>query len=348
MSRYKVTLKPIDWFFFGAEQTFDNGASQSFIARSNRFPQQTALLGMVRYQLLKHAGLLSIPGEETNAEKKQKTINLIGESSFILDSEKKQHYGTILGLSSVFIQCGEKTFLPTPYTFGTNMSFSPNCGRMCLGGNIVECIPLPTAPPEFDYYKNPERLIDAEGNLCYVKDLYRATMQIGITKARDGDDNENGFFKQETLRFADDHTRFAFYLDLADDITLSDDMVFIGAQRSCFQMEVKSDDETLFVPPHPVHSVLVCSPTFVKDIDALNDCCLFHLSQSMPFRNIIKADTGRLKSGAVAYHRHTAVSTFLRPGSVLFFKKEKQEQLEALLDNSNLKTIGYNNYHINE
>lgn len=349
MSRYKVTLKPIDWFFFGGEQTFDNGIIQSFIARSNRFPQQTALLGMVRYQLLKQAGLLSIPGEEKSDEEKQKIKDLIGESSFILDSKEEQCYGTILELSPVFIQHCGKTLLPTPYTFGTQLSFLSTGGKMCVCGNIVESLPqLTVISSDFEYYKNPERLVDAEGHLCLIKDFYKSTMQIGITKAQDGDENEKGFFKQETLCFAEDDTRFAFYLDLADGVTLFDDMVFIGAQRSCFQMKVTPDDETLFIPPHPVQSALICSPTFVNDIDALNECCLFHWSHSMPFRNIVQSEKGRLKSGAVAYNRHAAVSSFLRPGSVLFYKKEKQEQLKAMLDNSNLKTIGYNNYHINE
>ncbi|MCR4665407.1 MAG: hypothetical protein K5660_08590 [Paludibacteraceae bacterium] len=348
MSRYKVTLKPIDWFFFGGEQTFDNGSSQSFIARSNRYPQQTSLLGMVRYQLLKQAGLLSEPGKKLTEEEKQKSAELIGSSSFSLDSQTELHYGAINGLSPVYIQRGGKILLPMPYTFGTQLVFPPEGGRICLGGNTISTIPQLTVNPGYDYYKNPERLIDVEGNISSINDLYKSTMQIGITKAQDGDDNESGFFKQEVLRFANDDISFVFYLQLADGVSLSKDTVFVGAQRSCFKMDVDIWTDELFIPSHPDHSVLICSPTFVHDIDAMNDCCLFHWSRSMPFRNIINSENGRLKSGAVAYRRHSAVSTFLQPGSVLFYKKEKLEQLVDLLNNPNLKTIGYNNYHINE
>lgn len=348
MSRYKVTLRPIDWFFFGGEQTFDNGSSQSFIARSNRFPQQTALLGMARYQLLKQAGLLSISGKKMTEEEKQRSEKLIGGSSFSLDSQAELNYGAITGLSPVYIQRGGKVLLPMPYTFGTQLSFSTNDGRICVGGNTVGGIPQLTVNSDFDYYKNPDRLIDSDGNIFSIKNIYKSKMLIGITKAQDGEDNENGFFKQKTLRFSDDDTCFVFYLDLANGVALSNDYVFIGAQRSCFKMDVDTREDDMFVPTHPAHSVLICSPTFVNDINALNDSCLFHWSHSMPFRNIIKSDTGRLKSGAVSYRRHAAVSTFLQPGSVLFFKNEKIELLKALLDNSNLKKIGYNNYHINE
>ena len=41
----------MDWFFFGGERTLDDGKSADYISHSNKFPQQSALLGMIRYQL---------------------------------------------------------------------------------------------------------------------------------------------------------------------------------------------------------------------------------------------------------------------------------------------------------
>lgn len=349
MSRYKVTLKPIDSFFFGGEQTFDNGISQSFIARSNRFPQQTALLGMVRYQLLKQEGLLSVPGKRLTEAEMQKVNKLIGGFSFSIDSQQELEYGKIIGLSTVFIQHRNKILLSVPYTFGTRLTFSSDNVRMCVGGNVVDTVPqLTVEDNQFDYYNNPDRFVDDEGSLYCDKELYQSSTQIGIIKAQDGDDNNDGFFKQEMLRFKDINTCFAFFLDLEEGITLDNDIVFIGAQRSCFKMIVEKCDEYLFVPDHPEGSLLICSPTYVSDIDALNDCCLFHWTRSLPFRNIIHAENGKLKSGPVAYNRYTAVCAFLQPGSVLFYKKEKIKQMEQILFNSNLIKIGYNNYHINE
>ena len=49
----------MDWFFFGGERTLDDGKSADYISHSNKFPQQSALLGMIRYQLLKQHNLLS-------------------------------------------------------------------------------------------------------------------------------------------------------------------------------------------------------------------------------------------------------------------------------------------------
>ncbi|MFK1829260.1 type III-B CRISPR module-associated Cmr3 family protein [Bacteroides fragilis] len=56
---YLITLTPMDWFFFGGERTLDDGKSADYISHSNKFPQQSALLGMIRYQLLKQHNLLS-------------------------------------------------------------------------------------------------------------------------------------------------------------------------------------------------------------------------------------------------------------------------------------------------
>ncbi|WP_431430010.1 type III-B CRISPR module-associated Cmr3 family protein [Bacteroides hominis] len=56
---YLITLTPMDWFFFGGERTLDDGKSADYISYSNKFPQQSALLGMIRYQLLKQHNLLS-------------------------------------------------------------------------------------------------------------------------------------------------------------------------------------------------------------------------------------------------------------------------------------------------
>ena len=43
----------MDWFFFGGERTLDDGKSADYISHSNKFPQQSALLGII-LALYKH------------------------------------------------------------------------------------------------------------------------------------------------------------------------------------------------------------------------------------------------------------------------------------------------------
>ena len=200
MSRYKVTLKPLEWFFFGGEQTFDNGETQSFIARSNRFPQQTTLLGMVRYQLLKQNHLL------LNGEKKDESIlsemaTLIGKNSFDIEATETQSFGKIKSISPVFIQMKEHQLVPMPLTYGLDISFAE--GEVWLNGFLKNKI---INAPAFNEkkYDNYSKLIDETGRTWYIDGedgIFTSDMQIGITKADGGDENENGFYKQEILCF---------------------------------------------------------------------------------------------------------------------------------------------------
>ena len=347
MSRYKVTLTPLDWFFFGGEQTFDNGVTQSFIARSMRFPQQTTLLGMVRYQLLKQNNLLLIGNEDYDKTIASKMETLIGKDSFDIEAQDIQSFGKIKSISPVFIQIGGHQLVPMPLTYGLNISFDK--GEVWLSGIKKETI---IKAPSFQEkeYDNYCKMIDETGKPWDIdgKDgIFTSSMQIGITKADEGDENEKGFYKQETLRFKSGDASFAFYLELEDDTKLDCGFVFIGAQRSCFKMEVEESDEKLFVPDHPVGSILLLSPTYIGDRALLDSNCLQHWSGTTSFRNLQQKIGGKLKSGAIHYHRHSSQCTFLTAGSVIFYQDSKQlDKVKGLLDSNNLINIGYNSYSV--
>lgn len=346
MNRYKITLQPIDWFFFGGEQTFDNGASQSFIARSNRMPQQTTLLGMVRYQMLKKAGLLPL-----SADKAAAAEALIGASSFDITNSNSA-FGRIGSLSPVFIEKGGRSLVPVPLNYGYNCSFDDHT-RLWLSGCERKGIIGATTKNGQHYddkaywcKNNYGLLVDKDGNLVASDDLYISKMQVGITKGTGGDANKQGFFKQETLRFKDKDTRFAFYLELEGDGLIDDDYVFIGAQRSCFRMQVTPSDEQPVVPRHAQGTALLLSPTYVADVDVFNRLVRFHWSYGIAFRNFVGDPKGKLRSGDIAYRRHGSVCTMLAPGSVLFCEDKDREALETLLTQPHLQQIGYNKYDI--
>ena len=347
MSRYKVTLTPLDWFFFGGEHTFDNGVTQSFIARSLRFPQQTTLLGMVRYQLLKQNNLLLNGNEEKDKSIASDMEALIGKDSFDIEANDTQSFGKIKSISSAYIQMGGHQLVPMPLTYGLNISFDK--GEVWLSGIKKEII-IKTSSFNEKGYDNYCKMIDETGKSWEIDGrdgIFISSMQIGITKADGGDENEKGFYKQETLRFKSGDASFAFYLELEDGTKLDSDFVFIGAQRSCFKMNVEESDEKLFVPDHPISSILLLSPTYIRDRALLDANCLQHWSGTTSFRNLQKKAGGKLQSGAIRYHRHSSLSTFLTAGSVIFYQDSEQlTKLKALLDSNNLINIGYNNYSI--
>lgn len=358
---YKITLTPVGSFFFGGEQTFDNGSSQSYLAHSNRYPQQTTLLGMIRYQLLKYHNLLPL-----SAENKDTAAKIIGNESFCMSVNEKQSFGHIKAISPVFIQNNNnEPLFPTPFTHGMEITFNgQDAQRLYLNGQIKEAIPECLAFNPKDY-STADMLVKENEGLVKYSDTFLPTSQIGITKADNLDDDKKGFYKQESFRFKESGTSFAFCLAMDEDLDQGDkkenkmdEFVFIGAQRSCFKMLVEklpddtpfSDETGLplpFIPDHPQESVLIVSPTYITDINQLNKCCRFHWSLSMPFRNFIQDDKGKLKSGSISYRRHSALCTFLAPGSVLFYEQDKKDTLLSLLKNDNLHAIGYNYFHVN-
>ena len=67
MATYRIELKPVETFFFGGEITFGN--FQNYLVKSNFFPQQTTLLGMVRKRLLDQYGLIDENGRILQIDK---------------------------------------------------------------------------------------------------------------------------------------------------------------------------------------------------------------------------------------------------------------------------------------
>lgn len=347
MSRYQVTLTPLDWFFFGGEQTFDNGDGQSFIAFSNRMPQQTSILGMVRYQLLKQNHLLLTGEKEIDDHRKPQIAMLVGENSFDIEATAMQSFGKIKRLSPVFVLKGTKQLYPRPLTHGIDIGFKKE--DVWMSGKRCDQILCAPSFVEKDYY-NYCQLIDKDNKPYDIEGdegVFSTSMQIGITKADNNDKNEDGFFKQETVRFRNTDTSFAFFLELEDDITLKDDIVFVGAQRSCFQMKVTSPSIETFIPEHPRGSILLLSPAFIRDREGLDNNCIQCWSGTTHFRNLRQSSGGNLHSGFVKYKRQTSLCTFLSAGSIIFYRDEKQRQeIENKLNIQNLQMIGYNHFSV--
>lgn len=96
MAHYLIELKPISSFFFGTEDPKSDDEKVNYFQRSAYFPQQTALLGMIRFQLLKQYGLLPINDNTDMASR------LIGEKSFYVSSELPS-FGVIDSLSPLML-----------------------------------------------------------------------------------------------------------------------------------------------------------------------------------------------------------------------------------------------------
>ncbi|MFK1786546.1 type III-B CRISPR module-associated Cmr3 family protein [Bacteroides fragilis] len=145
----------MDWFFFGGERTLDDGKSADYISHSNKFPQQSALLGMIRYQLLKQHNLLSqFPYTENKPTEKEIMKALIGEQSFRMTERKAKSLGlgVIKQISPLMlIECKDDTssrsiYFPLPLDNGYKVSFNETSNEDKVFYNGIEC-PIPNVYP---------------------------------------------------------------------------------------------------------------------------------------------------------------------------------------------------------
>ena len=109
--KYKISLTPLGRYFFGGDMTFKvanrsqyNEQYGSYIIRSNQFPQQTSLLGMMRFLLLSnHTGAFNKDTHKITST--QEAGKLIGPRGFVITDEyEKNNYGLIKNISFCFLE----------------------------------------------------------------------------------------------------------------------------------------------------------------------------------------------------------------------------------------------------
>jgi CRISPR-associated protein Cmr3 len=316
--RYLVTLKPLEPFLFGGDQTFGalgDKEAGSYLVTSRQFPQQTALLGMLRKELMTQAGLLTRKrrGEWVDKEKKVDAINLVGYEKFNMREKALQDFGVIEQLSPVFLMQKQERFVKKvdidtfAYVDGKLENYDP---KKDIYDNFVSV----------DGIKN----ISSEA-------IFKAVEQTGNKKGGE----KNSLFKK-TSYLLKDGFRFAFYVEL--DTTLKSSIVSLGADRSAFRMEVKEDNSTLDYVDKKGYLTLLSDALITVDI---KNNCDFAITSELSHRN--------LKSKKSALQKHT----FEKSETLYLYEKgsvfiNPSEELLADLNQENLQQIGYNIYTIGE
>ncbi|MFR3330307.1 MAG: type III-B CRISPR module-associated Cmr3 family protein [Odoribacter splanchnicus] len=354
--KYFITLSPLDWFFFGGEKTFGEGEKSAYFAHSNSFPQQSAILGMLRYQLLKQHHLLV---EDIKPEDKEKKLGkageieqLIGEQSFNMSLlDKEFAFGKIKRISplSIYNLHEDEFYCPLALDEGYSVHFDETI-RVNLNGIIKKKV---IVAEDFNHktYSNYCLFKNSKtGDIINFKNIWLTKTQIGITKMQpDKQDDEKNFYKQEVLRLQNNFV-FAFWAELDEELV--SDKVFLGGQRSIFDMQVREIDsgqniDELFKAKAVCYSennekIILLSDTFIEKMEDLNRLCDFHWSNPSEFRNIettIKKTNYYIKpvKSPVKYY-------FFKRGSVFYFNSIQRNAIEELINNTYLQAVGYNIY----
>ena len=270
MSVYKINLIPMERFFFGGEDTFGTDNKENYFVRSLFLPQQTTLLGFLRFVLLKNYNLMDdngkiIPGKEAEANGK------IGKSGFNVNNNKND-YGYIKELSPVFITGPNSDFIIQSREFGLNWIEDEVSGEIMQGITPLFYTPKNGLAYQFGYKRSvpflvglesktiiPDMLLDINSGMkryfLYnpleqgnsMSGIYIEDEQIGIRKKREKtDDIKKGLYKQIGYNMIEGYG-FSFYAVIdGDEIkNFKEVPMKMGTDQSWFKVTInKVSDDT--------------------------------------------------------------------------------------------------------
>lgn len=374
MSKYLIKLTPHDKFFFGGETTFGEGNVNYFV-KSNYFPQQTSLLGLIRYQLMvqNRKGIF----EKNKITNTTEAANLINHKSFeITDTEFS--FGKIKELSPVFIAGNNEEFLfPANKEYQwvgkendkgvTNFilrQFAKENGRSSiytekdfipyLDGYIAkDGLPDILVNKDLSIKKYYDYDGDKAKNNNPENGIFIEHKQVGIRKNYKGKTEDKAFYVQSFFKLKKGYS-FAFILKLDDGIIFStNELVNLGGEQSKFRMDVENFEREFedILPQYEgskeSNKVVLVSDAYVSN--KIFDDCDFAVTDTIDFRTI--KSTVRTTKYSSMDRTGEKEDELSKSGKYNFFKKgsvfygEDISKIKKHFDiKVTLKKIGYNHY----
>ena len=247
---YRVELIPQSDFFFGGEYTFakDDTRKESsrYSATSTYFPQQSALLGMLRKTLLIQNGNLTMHikgewvdsrgGKRGNDKNYYEAAKIAGKRAFSYEDEND--FGIIEKISPLFI-----THNNIAYTINAkdaNYEAKRINATMNLGNKSQEAL-------IFDGY-NPKKnvndiFIGEDNSLLEFDAVFQEVQTVGIKKMQNHENQEDSFFQKSSYKLKD-NTTFTFFLTLSEELSWKSAFVTLGADQSTFVLKLSKTDKS--------------------------------------------------------------------------------------------------------
>jgi CRISPR-associated protein Cmr3 len=324
--KYKITLTPLEPYLFGGNTTFGKLLSDkekketpelgTYLVKSRQFPQQSAILGMLRKEIMTQANLLTrkVRGEWVDKSEKTKAISLVGNEKFDINIQEMQNFGAINSLSPIFLQNKNDRFIK----------------KVDIDSFIYKDGLLEGYNPKNDIYDNFVA-IDSDKKLS-SQDIFEPIEQIGNKKGGE----ENSLFKKTSYLLKDSFC-FAFYLDI--DFELQETIVKLGADGSKFKLEVNKTDETLDYIDKNGYLTLLGDAYITLPI---KKHCEFAITSELSFQTLTN------KKHAIKHNKFQKSNKvyLYEKGSV--FIKPSDELIKHLNQHQNCQKIGYNIFTIGE
>jgi len=355
MANYQIKLTPVDTYFFGGEKHIekDGKLESNYFVESNLYPQQTTLLGLLRYYLLLKNTSVFANNRITN---RADAAKIIGPSSFDYNLPP-DNYEKITSVGPLYFHNDSQNYFFAPLDIAFEME-NFQLIKEKDGGKIVY--------NSKDHFRDIcQFLIDDKGQKRKLYDDYEKNPiifdnhQVGNEKAEKGtskEEKDKKFYKQNAKKMSLGWS-FCFDAEINVGAGIHDenDVLFVpfGGEKSFFKMEVRKQAPVSFsIPANYKRTkpyILCLSDCFVS-ADILKQASMA-VSRYVSFRNIqSKVEKTEKYSGLSQKDDNQLTRSnrynLLQRGSILYFENESQrDNVKKLIESNEIKhckTIGFN------
>ena len=371
---YFFRLRPLSDFFFGGEQNFGNDTHVvNYRIQSRRFPQQTAVLGMLRLLLLEQSnGMFDKPASVGGRIMDKETAkSLIGSEGFRVNKALDQ-FGVIEQISPLLLYEGDIPYFKTPLTKGYRLKVDSELVSYAGNADHQLAILMDTkdkaGKTPFSYKNGLEDSFTAanggatkKGDTVFVK-----KERIGIQKSYIGKTEDRAFFKQSSYSLKDGFS-FGFYATFSKNDVLADTgktLVFLGGERSRFALDWHTVEAVPSFslpqnawPADDLSKICLLSDTYLPQ-SGLHGMSTFIAGHTTSFRFLeTSLDTEKhfnlsgKKNGADAAKSDRY--TLLKKGAVIYPATGKEQAWQNMLEGKDngqvlrFRKIGYNQFCTN-
>jgi CRISPR-associated protein Cmr3 len=332
MARYLITLRPLDFYFFGGAITFGDGGNLNYLVKSEKLPQQTTILGMLRKEILKQYGPYHENINDYTNEEKEQMREKIGASPFSPNGPNE--FKAIKSVSPVFITDGKRHYIPVPLDFRIKYKDN-NAGTYGSNAMTKDKTFIPSIE-EYEHKKgHPRGFIAADGKSRIKNDedknegIFQPVERVGIRKNPTGGAEEEAYYKQTRYMLKGD---FRFAIIVESDLELRNSIVEMGGERSTFEMKVKATPlvfSIFFENVHaPKNGVLLFADSFAPA--EIYDLCEFAITEIISFQHF--SDLSKNIERSPIYY-------LIKRGSVLYGNAGKINEALAI---PHLAKVGFN------
>lgn len=349
--KYLVTMTPLEPYAFGTDRNFKfEGVDQekekgTYFILSNEMPEQTTILGMLRYLMISGEKELLWPNYNPE-ESKEKLKEYIGLKSFSFQSKEVQDFGYIKEVSPVFLK-DEKGdyYIKNPFHNKAEKGYTP----MRLSEDRIKTSAGEIFLPLEGEYNAKNGYGSGYYNLSdgtITHDMFRSVIVTGNRKNDGKGNDKEGFFKRE-LKILKEKVSFAVYVE-AEEGKLpldKDKIVYMGQKKSAFKVKIEKVEDVAGIQKKVEEHFkgkegkwyYALSDLIPEEDIRYETFCIVEEKQHRNLETIAgeKGYKERLKKSEVRYN-------MLQSGSVFFNEIPSALRNTASESYKNCKKIGYN------